>query len=523
MSFRDMRNFTEMMRALGYPRLISMENFRQPNFTLVAEILAWLVKQYDPQADIPSDTDTEQDRVIFVKSVTQFMATKAHIRLNTKKLYQADGHAVREVLKITSVLYNAIKSAESNLSSISASAAADAEKNDDDDEDGSNAAQTAINEIQSKLGDLKMARTLASEITSSGASLHDRLSREAELRELRTMALSRPLEITEVESGIVSSKSAVEKEIDNTERRMENMTKDQASLEGKIKKKDGELERNLKRLKMMKAVRPPWIDDYEKLEVEVANLYRDYLDKFRNVAYLEDQLESLNREEMEKFEKTEANLRRLAETQGKSGGGGGGGEKGDFGSLSRSESPLGGRGDVSPLDAEDGNDDDEDSDDDDDDDDGGGKGDRRARRSRSRGVAGLTGKLQPQQQQQQQPSKRGMMGLDDKKSRGLNNNNNKDSKKDGREASSSSAVTKKMYGSDGEEESESAEESEEIDGDSDLISNDDDDDEDLDGDSDEDDDETEIEIGGSGGMRGSGGKAGKKAAGGVDDDTDDDF
>ena len=49
MSFRDMRNFTEMMRALGYPRLISMENFRQPNFSLVAEILAWLVKQYDPQ------------------------------------------------------------------------------------------------------------------------------------------------------------------------------------------------------------------------------------------------------------------------------------------------------------------------------------------------------------------------------------------------------------------------------------------------------------------------------------------
>ena len=41
---------------------------------------------------------------------------------------------------------------------------------------------------------------------------------------------------------------------------------------------------------MMKAVRPPWIDDYEKLEVEVANLYRDYLDKFRNVAYLEVRL-----------------------------------------------------------------------------------------------------------------------------------------------------------------------------------------------------------------------------------------
>ena len=32
MSYRDLRSLTEMMRALGYPRLISMENFRQPNF-----------------------------------------------------------------------------------------------------------------------------------------------------------------------------------------------------------------------------------------------------------------------------------------------------------------------------------------------------------------------------------------------------------------------------------------------------------------------------------------------------------
>ena len=39
-------DFTEMMRGLGYTRLISMENFRTPNFPLVAEVLAWLVKRY---------------------------------------------------------------------------------------------------------------------------------------------------------------------------------------------------------------------------------------------------------------------------------------------------------------------------------------------------------------------------------------------------------------------------------------------------------------------------------------------
>ena len=33
------------MRSLGYPRLISMENFRQPNFELVADCLYWLVQR----------------------------------------------------------------------------------------------------------------------------------------------------------------------------------------------------------------------------------------------------------------------------------------------------------------------------------------------------------------------------------------------------------------------------------------------------------------------------------------------
>ena len=94
-----------MMRALGYPRLISMENFRNPNFPLVAEVMRWLVKRflfkmrilvtiwfcnetlcmefyfipcyfrYDPNADIHCDIDTEQDRVIFIKTVAEFMVS----------------------------------------------------------------------------------------------------------------------------------------------------------------------------------------------------------------------------------------------------------------------------------------------------------------------------------------------------------------------------------------------------------------------------------------------------------------
>lgn len=36
-------------------------------------------------------------------------ALKANIKLNTKRLYSADGYAVKELLKVTAVLYNAMK------------------------------------------------------------------------------------------------------------------------------------------------------------------------------------------------------------------------------------------------------------------------------------------------------------------------------------------------------------------------------------------------------------------------------
>lgn len=112
MSFRELRNFCEMMRALGYSRLVSMENFRKPNFELVAEMLYWLAKRYDPKAEISDNIEDETNRVEFIKSIASLFASKARIKLNTKKLYQADGYAVQELLKIASILYKAYAAKE---------------------------------------------------------------------------------------------------------------------------------------------------------------------------------------------------------------------------------------------------------------------------------------------------------------------------------------------------------------------------------------------------------------------------
>ncbi|XP_020376070.1 clusterin-associated protein 1 homolog isoform X1 [Rhincodon typus] len=292
MSFRDLRNFTEMMRALGYPRLISMENFRIPNFALVSEILIWLVKRYEPQTDIPTDVDTEQDRVFFIKAVAQFMATKAHIKLNTKKLYQADGYAVKELLKITTVLYNAMKTKRMDTS-------------EDTEEDSSKFKF----DLGSKISDLKTARQLASEITSKGATVFDLLGKEVGLREMRTAAIARPLEINETEKALRAGIKEIIEQVQRTKEMLNNVASDEANLEAKIEKKKMELERSKKRLQTLQSVRPAFMDEYEKIEEELQKQYETYVEKFRNLCYLEQQLEDLHRMEQERFEETENTLR----------------------------------------------------------------------------------------------------------------------------------------------------------------------------------------------------------------------
>ncbi|XP_069009478.1 clusterin-associated protein 1 homolog [Embiotoca jacksoni] len=292
MSFRDLRNFTEMMRALGYPRLISMENFRTPNFTLVAEILIWLAKRYEPHTDIPGDVDTEADRIFFIKAVAQFMATKAHIKLNTKHLYQADGYAVKEMLKITSVLYNAMKTKQMALG--------------DKVEDDNNKFKF---DLGSRISDLKTARQLASEVTSKGASLFDLLGKEVELREMRTAAIARPLEIDETEKALRAAIKEVLESVEKTEDMLSNVVSDVASLDAKIEKKKQELERNRKRLQTLQSVRPAFMDEYEKIEEELQKTYETYEEKFRNLTFLESQLDEYHRLEQERFEEAENTIR----------------------------------------------------------------------------------------------------------------------------------------------------------------------------------------------------------------------
>eukprot|EP00039_Didymoeca_costata_P030795 m.31394 g.31394 ORF g.31394 m.31394 type:complete len:404 (-) comp8313_c0_seq1:387-1598(-) len=293
MSYRDVRNLLEYVRALGFPRHISMESFREPNFSLVAEILTWLVERYDPNSTIPTDIDTEQDRVLFIKAVAQFMATQASISLNTKKIYRADGHAVKELLKVASVLYIAMTS------------------DTDHQETGAAAINISSFDLGSKATELKTLRALASEITTRGSNLHEMLGHEVELRDERSAAIAKPLEIDSIERGLRQTLAAVQQRTDNYKSLIDNVKGDEENLKAKIEKKKMELERNKKRLQSLQSVRPAFMDEYEELEVKLNVLYEKYIEKYRNLTYLESELEQHNQTEQEKIEATEESLRRM--------------------------------------------------------------------------------------------------------------------------------------------------------------------------------------------------------------------
>ncbi|EEB16414.1 Clusterin-associated protein, putative [Pediculus humanus corporis] len=293
MSYRDLRNFTEMMQELGYPRLISMENFRMPNFPLVAEILSWLVKRFDPDADIPLEIQTENERIALIKSVAQLLVLKANLKLSTKKLYQADGYAVKEMLKITTMLHDSLKT--TNI------------KNKETDD----LPEEFIVATSIKLQELKSAIQLVGSIVSSGASLYDLLGKEKEIKEIRNNVAFRSMEMPQVEQAVKESVQNVSHEIENTRKSIEGLTSSKASLDAKIEKKKSDLDRHTKRLQTLKKIRPAFMEEFEKLEEELKELYNEYVLKYRNLLYLECILEQTEQSALKKIDQKQAITRKL--------------------------------------------------------------------------------------------------------------------------------------------------------------------------------------------------------------------
>lgn len=203
--------------------------------------------------------------------------------------------------------------------------------------------QSAVNfDISDKINELKTTRQLASQLTINGATLFDLLGREVELREIRNTKVARQFDTSEIEVALKDVIDSTRKEIDDTRKQIDNVKvwiigyftltrkiyisssceysnilslttiiiirrlfcKDtEQNLDARIERRRTELDRNQKRLQTLKKVRPAFMEEFEKLEVELRALYDDYLQKFRYLAYLEHLYEDTAKAEQERFER----------------------------------------------------------------------------------------------------------------------------------------------------------------------------------------------------------------------------
>eukprot|EP00448_Togula_jolla_P009062 CAMPEP_0170602680 /NCGR_PEP_ID=MMETSP0224-20130122/18518_1 /TAXON_ID=285029 /ORGANISM="Togula jolla, Strain CCCM 725" /LENGTH=403 /DNA_ID=CAMNT_0010927531 /DNA_START=165 /DNA_END=1376 /DNA_ORIENTATION=+ len=275
-----------------------MENFRSPNFELVADILDWLLHRFEPNCVVPDDISTEAHRVEFIKAVVGRVANRTGTKLNPRKLYGADGYAVQELLKLATVLYDAQRSV--------ASAPPELEENFG---------------LTSKLSDLKNTRSLCSQIVESGAGLFDLLQKEVDIRTDREKALrfldgmSRNLDSNSesevVERAVGAMLSNHGQNLEQLKTMSEELQRDEKNLDQKIRKKKQELDRCKKRLSSLVNVRPAFMDEYEQIEQEFERYYEQYIGRFRNLDYLEHEIDMLNREEKERMEENERALKRM--------------------------------------------------------------------------------------------------------------------------------------------------------------------------------------------------------------------
>ncbi|XP_052740155.1 clusterin-associated protein 1 isoform X2 [Bicyclus anynana] len=290
MSYRDLRNFSEAMRALGFPQQISVESFRSPNWALVEECLRWLAARVEPDAALAGGRGSVEQRVAMVTHATELFHSRANLTLNGKKLYGADGWAVRELLKVAGLLRATLR------------APADEQHAD---------ADPLLYDVSGRVSEIKQARALATDITAQGAFLYDLLAKEPENKEQRDKALSRPLDMSSLEAALSRALAALAARVAALREQIDSVASSEAALDAKLERRRAELQRAEKRLHTVQKIKPAYQGELTALEIEIEDLWEQYVLRYRCVEALKHQLSLLETAQAEAAEEQQAAIMQL--------------------------------------------------------------------------------------------------------------------------------------------------------------------------------------------------------------------
>ncbi|OTF76512.1 clusterin-associated protein 1-like protein, partial [Euroglyphus maynei] len=272
------------MRSLGYPRQISIENFRNPNFPLMADVLIYLLKRFDPKTEIEANVETEDGRLKFVMNASRLMVNKANLDINVKKLYMADVNSVQEMIKLAKLIQEAWISLDQDYQKQGRKDVINEEDENDDESKQSLSLRNGEEFDRTKLSQDQLQKTLGKQLV-----------------------------IDQIELQIRQNIRQLQEEIVDMQQRKQNVDRDNDDLNGKIEKKLAELNRNRKRLQTLHAQRPGYQDELEKIEQEIIGLYDHYVTSSRCLYFLEQKLEEFEEIERLKIEERNKEIKQMLE------------------------------------------------------------------------------------------------------------------------------------------------------------------------------------------------------------------
>jgi clusterin-associated protein 1 len=262
MTYREVKQFTEIVRTLGYPNAVGIDSFDVPNFGLMADLLQWLSVLYDPDIVVLPELSSEHGRVEFVRTIVQQLAIRSGIRLNPRKLYVSDRFAVRELLKLAAPIYRGVCCTN----------------------------QPPVTDTKSRVTPTRIAELSAS-VPRHSVELFDQLDKELMIRETRTKVLSSMPPLDAVDKSVRQAVDSAGTRLDQLTKQLEQLTNDEDTFRSKIKARKHELERQSKRLVSVQTLRPAYMDEYEQLEQELQDLFKLHFQHYRTVDYYEHELQ----------------------------------------------------------------------------------------------------------------------------------------------------------------------------------------------------------------------------------------
>jgi clusterin-associated protein 1 len=287
MTFRERKQFAEIMRTLGYPKPVGIDSFDSPNFGIMADLLQWLTTLYDPDIVVMPDLSSERGRVDFIRSIVQQMAMRSGVRMNPRKLYASDVFAVRELLKLAAPIYRGILACQSDR----------------------NAANTQKGQLQAP--SVQKISQLSASVPKHSVEIYDQLDKELMIRQSRTQILSSMPPLDAVEKNVIAAVDSTSTRLDTLTKELERLTHDEETLKSKIAQRKHELDRQSKRLMSVQTIRPAFMDEYEVLEQDLQELFKTHFQHYRNVDYLEYEIQQQEAKRKKQTAENEKDLEKV--------------------------------------------------------------------------------------------------------------------------------------------------------------------------------------------------------------------